>query len=105
MSLSTTAGHLSHSSLELRRALQLEAHLQAAPVEQLPEYQDTVEQSEFQIALGAHDNVPDDSSPNADLITTFAGSMWIIPHPEVTVLDIGHTLKRKACFVYLQNVM
>jgi hypothetical protein len=41
MSRSTTNGHLSHSALELRRAetttsaSQLEAHLQAAPVEQL----------------------------------------------------------------------
>jgi hypothetical protein len=51
MSHSTTAGHLSHSALQLRRAetttsaSQLEAHLQAAPVEQFPENHDTVEQS------------------------------------------------------------
>jgi ferredoxin len=56
MSCSTTVGHLPHSALELRRAetttsaSQLEAHLQAAPVEQFPEYHDIVEQSACQVA-------------------------------------------------------
>jgi hypothetical protein len=50
MSRSTTTGHIPHSALELRRAVttssasQLEAHLQAAPVEQFPENHDIVEQ-------------------------------------------------------------
>jgi hypothetical protein len=48
MSRSTTAGHLPHNVLELRRvetttsASQLEAHLQTAPVEQFPENHDIV---------------------------------------------------------------
>jgi hypothetical protein len=56
MSRSTTAGHLPHSALEFRRAettisaSQLEAHLQAAPVEQFPENHDIVEQSACQVA-------------------------------------------------------
>jgi hypothetical protein len=49
MSCSTTAGHLPHSALELRRASQLEAHLHA-PVEQFPENHDIVEQSACQVA-------------------------------------------------------
>jgi hypothetical protein len=56
MSRSTTAGYLPHSPLELRRAetttstSQLEAHLQAALVEQFPENHDIVEQSASQVA-------------------------------------------------------
>jgi hypothetical protein len=56
MSCSTTAGHLPHSALELRHAetttsaSQLEAHLQAAPVEQFPENHNIVEQSACQLA-------------------------------------------------------
>jgi hypothetical protein len=46
--------------------------------------------------MEAHDNVPDDSSPNtnaeADLIATFTDSVRIIPFPEVTVVGIKHTL-------------
>jgi hypothetical protein len=55
-SRSTTAGHLLHSALELRRtetttsASQLEAHLQAAPVEQFPQNHDIIEQSVCQVA-------------------------------------------------------
>jgi hypothetical protein len=53
---STTAGHLPHSALELRRpgtttsASQLEAHIQATPVKQFPENHDIVEQSACQVA-------------------------------------------------------
>jgi hypothetical protein len=56
MSHSTTAGHLPHSALELRRtetttsSSQPEAHLQAAPVEQSKENHDIVEQSACQVA-------------------------------------------------------
>jgi hypothetical protein len=42
--------------------------------------------------IGAHDNVPDDTNPDADaeadLIPTFASSMRIIPCPGVTVVYI-----------------
>jgi hypothetical protein len=50
LSRSTTAGHLPHNALELCRAetttsaSQLEAHLQAAPVEKFPENYDIDEQ-------------------------------------------------------------
>jgi hypothetical protein len=56
VSRSTTAGHPPHSELELRRsatttsASQLEAHLQAAPVEQFPENHSIAEQLACQIA-------------------------------------------------------
>jgi hypothetical protein len=55
MSRSTTAGHLPHSALELCRAetktsaSQLQAHLQATPVEQFPENHDIVERSACQV--------------------------------------------------------
>jgi hypothetical protein len=51
MSLSSTAGYLPHNELELPHAetrtsaSQLEAHLQAAPVEQFPGNHDIAEQS------------------------------------------------------------
>jgi hypothetical protein len=51
------AGHLPHSELEFRRAetktpaSQLEAHLQAAPVERLQEHCDIVQQPVRQIAV------------------------------------------------------
>jgi hypothetical protein len=63
MSCSTTARHLPHCALELHHvetttsASQLEAHLQAAPVEQFPENQYIVEQSARQL-LEAHQNDP-----------------------------------------------
>jgi hypothetical protein len=41
----------------------------------------------------AHDNAPDDSSPNADV------------EAEVTVVDVEHTLMRKTRFVCPHNVM
>jgi hypothetical protein len=55
MSRSTTAGNLPYSALEFRlaettSASQLEAHLQAAPVEESPENHDIVEQSACQVA-------------------------------------------------------
>jgi hypothetical protein len=53
--------------------------------------------------MGAHDNVPDDSSPNADgetdFIPTSADSTRITPCREVTVVDTEHTLTGKTCFV------
>jgi hypothetical protein len=55
MSHSTTAGHLPHSLLELccaettTSASHLEAQLQAAPAEQLPENHHTVGQSAHQV--------------------------------------------------------
>jgi hypothetical protein len=105
ISPSTTADQLPHCAVELRRAetttsaSQLEAHLQAAPVEQFPENRDIVGQSASQVA---HGNVPDDSRPNAnagaDFIPTFTYGMKIVPCPEVTVLDVEHTHLRKTCF-------
>jgi hypothetical protein len=93
MSHSTTARHIPCSALELRyaeptsSALLLETRFQAAPVEQFQENNDIFEKSACQIADGAHDNVPDDTSPDADtevyLIPTFAHSMKIILCPEV----------------------
>jgi hypothetical protein len=90
MSCSIIARHLPHCALELHHAetttsaSQLEAHLQAAPVNQY-----IVEQ------LGAHQNDPIDSSPNtdaeADVIPTFRDNVRIIPCPEVYVMDIKHT--------------
>jgi hypothetical protein len=59
--------------------------------------------------MGAHDNDPDDTSPNADaeadLIPTLADSMRIIPCPEVTAVDVEHILTRKIHFVCPQNVV
>jgi hypothetical protein len=59
--------------------------------------------------VGAHDNVPDDTSPKADaeadLIPTFADSKRIIPCPEVTVVDVEHTITRKTRFVCPQNIV
>jgi hypothetical protein len=111
MSHSITAGHLPHSALEPRfaetttSASHLEAHLQVAPVEQLPENHDIVEQSACQ-QIGAHDRVSDDSTDaEADLIPTFADSMRIIPCPEMTFVDVEHTITRKTRFVCPQNVV
>jgi hypothetical protein len=111
---STTAGHLPPSALVLRRAetttsaSQLEAHLQAAPVEQFSENHDIVEQSACQIADRGLRRSPDDTNPNADaeadLIPTFADSVRITPCPEVTVVDAEHTLTRKTRFVCPQNI-
>jgi hypothetical protein len=55
-SLSATAGHVPHTAREFchaeitASAPQLEAHLQAAPVEQFPENDDIVQQSGRQVA-------------------------------------------------------
>jgi hypothetical protein len=70
---STTARLLPHSALKLRpaetrsSASQLEAHLQAAPVEQCPYNRDIVEQVACQAAAGAHGTIPGDSSQNAGI--------------------------------------
>jgi hypothetical protein len=69
-------------------------------VEQFPENHHYLEQL-------ADDNVPDDSSPNADtetvFIPTYIDSMRIIPCLEVTVVDDEYTLTRKIC-VWPENV-
>lgn len=56
-------------------------------------------QSTCQVTEGAHDSVPDDSSPEAhaetDVIATFADSVSIIVCPRVTVVDGEHTLTPK----------
>lgn len=90
MSRSITARQLSHSATS-----ELEAHVQFRKI---------------QISLtswhkGAQDNVPDDSSPNANSKARLIRS-WItwelIPCPDVAV---EHTLWRKTCFVYPQTIM
>jgi hypothetical protein len=59
--------------------------------------------------MWAHNRVPYDSSPSTDaegdLIPMFMDSMRIIPCPEVTVVDVEHTLTYKTCIVCPQNVM
>lgn len=63
----------------------------------------------FNVILNVNDNVPDDTRPNAEaeaeanLTPTFAKRMKIIPCPEVTVVDVEHTLTRKTHFVCPQN--
>jgi hypothetical protein len=51
--------------------------------------------------MWAHSSVPDDSSPytdgEADLMLMFVDSMRIIPCPEMTVVDVEHTLTYKSC--------
>jgi hypothetical protein len=53
-------------------------------------------------------NVPDICSPNADagteMIPTFSDSMTI-SYPELTVVDVEHTIKRETCFICAQNIM
>jgi hypothetical protein len=60
------------------------------------------------ISQHADSNVPDICSPNADaeaeLIPTFSDSM-IISCPELTVVDVEHTLTRETCFICVQNIM
>jgi hypothetical protein len=87
MSPLTTAEHLSQSALELYRA---ETTI-SAPVEGYQENHNIFEQSASQ-QIGAHDNVPDDSSPNADadLVPTFADR--IIRCRNVTVVDGEYTM-------------
>jgi hypothetical protein len=59
------------------------------------------------VSWRAHDNIPDDTSPNADaeadLVPTFKDGMRIFPCPEVTVVDPEHTLTSKTHFVCPQN--
>jgi hypothetical protein len=59
--------------------------------------------------MGAYDHIPDDSIPNAEaeagLIPIFVDRMRIVPCPQVIVVDVEHTLTRKACVVCPQNVM
>jgi hypothetical protein len=59
--------------------------------------------------MGAHDNVPDDTSPNtdaaADSIPMFEDSMRIIPCPPVTVVVAEHDLTPETRFVCPQNVV
>jgi hypothetical protein len=92
------------SAPELRRAettdfaSQLEAYLQAAQVEQLPENDDVVAQTVRQ-DIGAHGNYPGDSSPSADV-----DIMMIIPCPEITVEDVEHTFTSIIHFVSPQNI-
>jgi hypothetical protein len=41
----------------------------------------------------------------ADLIPMFTDRMWITLCPEVILVDVEHTLKRKTDLVFPQNVM
>lgn len=71
-------------------ALQIEAHLQAAPVELFPDHPCVTEQLACR-KTGAQDIVPDYANPNVDgkvdLIPAFAGSIRTTPSPEVSVVD------------------
>jgi hypothetical protein len=70
----TTAGHVPHNALEFRSAEttssvpHLQAHLEAAPVEQFPENHDIIERSVYQVADRANGNVHSDSIP-AQMLT------------------------------------
>jgi hypothetical protein len=86
MSLSATAGHIRRAEITTTASL-----LEAASAEQFPGNHDIVQLSASQLQLVVHDNVPDDSSPNTDLLHTFADSMEIIPCPEVAVMGVDDT--------------
>jgi hypothetical protein len=113
-SLSTTAGHLPKTALELRRAettisaSQKETHFQVAPAEQLQEYHDIVRKSECQVADRGPCIVPDDNSRNSDvedeLIPTFKYNM-IILRPAVIVVDVKHIFACKTRIDCLQNAV
>ena len=66
-----------------------------------------VQQPAFQVADGAHRNVPKDGSTNsdteADSIPTFAYILSIIRCPCMIVVDYEHTLTHKTLFISLQN--
>jgi hypothetical protein len=55
---------------------------------------------------GAHNNVPDNTSPNVysevGLIPTFMDIM-ITLCPAITAVDSEHTFIRRICFTYTQN--
>jgi hypothetical protein len=101
MSSSTTA---SIFPIVLWSSVVLEAHLQAPLV-------DVSRKSLYcsAVQLSAPNNVPEDSSPNADaeedFIPTFVDCMKIILCPQVTVVDVEHALMHKTCFTCPQNCM
>jgi hypothetical protein len=69
---------------------QLEAHLEAAPVNH-----NIIEQSDVRQQIGVHHNVSYSSSPNADevdLIPTLVDSMRIVLYIKVTVVGDEHEL-------------
>jgi hypothetical protein len=105
MSRSTTAEHLPHGALAIRRletitsASQLKTLLQTAPVEQFPENHIIVEKSACQVAgMG-----PDDSEQNAyveaDLTSLSANTIRTISYPHMIVVNVEHTLTHVTCFV------
>jgi hypothetical protein len=59
--------------------------------------------------IGAHCNVTNDPSPNAegeaDMMPKFEDNRRIIRCPEVTVVDVEHTLMLKTCSVSAQSVV
>jgi hypothetical protein len=83
-------------------AWQLEAQLEAAPVEQFPENHAIVHQSGSR--QGPIIMSQNDSNTNADAEAKLM-PMTIILCTEVTVVIDEHTLIHKACFICPQNVI
>ena len=85
-------------------ATQLQVHLQATPVQQLPKKFNISEQLVCQVA----DNVPNDINPNVDavrnLIPLIAKSMTITTCSKVTVVNARNINTSKTRFVCSQNV-
>lgn len=92
-------------------APQLSAHPQRAPVEQFLETYNVSESVNLSGAnqVGTHDSGSGHNSPNVDarleLIHTFVPSTKVYLCTDVTVVDVKHTLKRKACSVCLQALL
>jgi hypothetical protein len=79
---SISTGHLPHAVMGLRRAKStsaslLEVHLQAAPVEQFAKITISLSSPLVGQGLETSDNVPNDSSPNADAETDFLPRLQI----------------------------
>lgn len=107
---STTTWHpptvLELRPVETTSISQLEVHLQAASVKQLPANHDIIEPSACQ-QIGVHNNVSYDSSLNADvvdLIPMLVDSMRIVLYLKVTVEGAENTLTHETCFACPQNM-
>jgi hypothetical protein len=92
-----TAGHIPRSVLELRHdeatapASQLPC-LQTARAKHSPRHRCALTYQS--LSVGA----------NVDLMPILSRKMMIIPRPEMAVVNVEHTLRRKIHFVSLQNV-
>jgi hypothetical protein len=93
-----------HSALGLRHVETTTpaSRIQAHPVKQFPESSYIVVQSACQVEGRSPRRLQRfhlKSRAEAGLTPIFAKSMRIIPCPEVTVVDVQHTITRKTCFV------